>query len=307
MTDTLTPGSPEWIRVVTASKVAAILGVSPYDSPLSMWRKMKGLDRPDAETPAMRRGNLLESSVLDWWEADNPTARIIECQALVKLPGVEWAAANLDAVAEVPDVASTLTAVAVEAKTTTSWDEWGEPGTDQVPMHYLVQALWQLAMAPDLARVHFAVLGPWLDFREYVIDRTDEVAELIDVMWGKCEAFAASLEADEPPELSDHVADFGALKRAETRVEKTNAATIGDDLVDLWRLVLAVEDAGPIVRARLLAAMGTAAHAVDTTGVKLARRQVNRAGVLSLVRTIRKGSLADLVNITEGESCPTAP
>ena len=53
--------------------------------------------------------------------------------------------------------------------------------------------------------------------------------------------------------------------------------------------------------------MGTAAHAVDTTGVKLARRQVNRAGVLSLVRTIRKGSLADLVNITEGESCPTAP
>ena len=41
------PGSASWLRQVTASKVAAILGVSPWHSPLSMWRLMKGLDEPE--------------------------------------------------------------------------------------------------------------------------------------------------------------------------------------------------------------------------------------------------------------------
>ena len=50
-----TPGSPAWTRRITATKVAAILGVSPWDSPRSMWAKMRG-EMPegmDAETAGL--------------------------------------------------------------------------------------------------------------------------------------------------------------------------------------------------------------------------------------------------------------
>lgn len=42
ITDPPRPGTPEWRRIVSASKVPAILGLSRWQSPLSMWLKMRG-------------------------------------------------------------------------------------------------------------------------------------------------------------------------------------------------------------------------------------------------------------------------
>ena len=35
------PGSPEWQRLMTASKVAAVLGLSPWQSPRNLTEGMK--------------------------------------------------------------------------------------------------------------------------------------------------------------------------------------------------------------------------------------------------------------------------
>ena len=64
----LSPGSEAWGRLVSASKVPQILGMSPWGSPLSLWYEMKGLvDRDTGTSDAMVRGNLLEDAILNWW------------------------------------------------------------------------------------------------------------------------------------------------------------------------------------------------------------------------------------------------
>ena len=288
------PGSAAWQRVVTASKVPAILGVSPWASPLSMWRLMKGLDEPQPQSTVQRRGQLLEDAVLAWWGEQHPEVLRVDDQPLLFLPGVPWATARPDAHVTLDDESIVL----VEAKTAARMDDWGQPGTDEVPAYYLAQACWQLAMCPDAQRVYIPVLGPFLEFAEYVIERDDE---LIGEVFARCEEFHASLSGDVPPPLSDHPADYDAIRRTTSAVEE---ATVRLDaaLAEAYRAVLAAEDAGPIIRTRVLDAMGTARRACDETGSALARRQTTRGGVVSLVRAVKKGSLASLITEPLGES-----
>ena len=56
--------------------------------------------------------------------------------------------------------------------------DWGELGTDEVPMSYLVQCLWYLAIT-NLERCDVAVLFGNSDFRIYEVYRDQELEELI--------------------------------------------------------------------------------------------------------------------------------
>ena len=68
------PGTARWSALVTASKVAAIVGASPWDSPWSMWHRMSGDLAPDPDNAARLRGRLLEPAVLAWWAHQHPDA-----------------------------------------------------------------------------------------------------------------------------------------------------------------------------------------------------------------------------------------
>ena len=75
------PGTPEWVRLVTASKVAAIVGASPWESPRSLWHKMRGdLTDNTPPTDAMQRGHLLEPAVITWWQHRHPDADTLTLQ-----------------------------------------------------------------------------------------------------------------------------------------------------------------------------------------------------------------------------------
>ena len=52
MTVSLVPGSPEWQRTITASRVGAIMGASAYDSPTSIWHQLAGLVERDVSPPS---------------------------------------------------------------------------------------------------------------------------------------------------------------------------------------------------------------------------------------------------------------
>ncbi len=62
----LDPGSEAWLREMTASKVPAVLGLSPWESRFSLWYRMAGLVPAQDETAAMARGNYLEDAVARW-------------------------------------------------------------------------------------------------------------------------------------------------------------------------------------------------------------------------------------------------
>ena len=61
----------EWLKMreegIGASEVAAILGLSPWETPFSLWLKKTHQVPPTEETDAMRRGHYLEDAVVQWW------------------------------------------------------------------------------------------------------------------------------------------------------------------------------------------------------------------------------------------------
>lgn len=264
------PGAPEWCALVTASKVPALLGLSPWDSPLSMWLKMAGRAPWDEESQAMRRGNMLENAVLDWWLADHPEASEMERQPWHQLPDETWCGATPD----MRVIGSTGEVEFVDAKTTTDDEDawWDGP-----PAHYLTSSMWQLAMAPHVKRVHLAVLfGRRLTLRSFTVERDDELCgALID----RAREFYLSLAADEPPPLSGMACEYDAIRKAHPDIDRGEAATLPPDLVDEYVTAYRASKSLKAIQARVLDVMGRAQYATDDAGNRIARRQPAGEGV----------------------------
>ena len=285
------PGTPEWQKIVTASKVAAIIGVSPWESPYSIWQRMKGNLPPVETNDAMRRGNYLEAGVIAWWKAQHPEYPLVEEQFYAHSAGfMPWAAATLDARAGTDYDVEPPEDVILEVKTQSRMDDWGQPGTDEIPTHYLTQVYWQLAMCPEAKRAYVAVLGPFLEFSEYVVERDDAIqADLI----ARCQAFYESLAGDVPPALDDSVATFDTLKALNPSIDKGESIDVGADLgIEYVASVTGAKQAIARERAAksaVLDGIGLAQYAT-ANGVRVARRQANKYGV-SLIST---ATLTDL-------------
>lgn len=261
------PGTPEWCRMVTASKVGAIIGVSPWDSPLTMWLKMAGRIPWDEESEAMRRGNMLEDAVLDWWLKDHPEWVQRGRQEWHTLPDEDWCGATPDMTGfadEVPEL--------VDAKTSSTDEHWGSPGDpDAVPPHYLASSMWQLAMAPWAERVHLAVLfGRPFTMRSYTVERDDELCGLLI---DRAREFYLSLSADEPPPLSGVVAEYDAIRKAHPEIDPALTVTLPTDLVEEYVAGYWIGRHLDGVKARVLDAMGHARYGTDEHGNRIARRQ----------------------------------
>lgn len=138
-------------KTVGGSDVAAILGLSPWSTPLDVWRE-KALDERD--TPAMRAGLRLEQAILNAWAETHRTHEVLAA------PGptiAGWRHASPDAVATNAAGWQTL----LEVKTTSrAWN-----GT--IPDYCRVQAQWSLDVL-DLEEGEFLVLTWPEDMRAIV-------------------------------------------------------------------------------------------------------------------------------------------
>lgn len=294
----LDPGSPGWLRLMTASKVSAILGASPWESPRSMWHKMRN-DLPEEPTTAVQaRGHYLEPAVLAWWADQHGVDRTNpdhwRTQPLYLSGG--WAAATPDAEALVDG-----DLVLVEAKSARDLEEWGAPGTDEIPAHYLIQAYWQMHVS-GIHVCHVPIIGAFLDFAEYRVTYDAEVGAELEA---KCQAFMASLRDEQPPALDDSPATYDALRKLYRTVEDTTVEiprAVAVEYLDALADRKAAEARERLVKSTVLDLMGTARFA--TTGrVKVARRQPNKTGfqlnqVAKTTNDIPAGSPAD--DPTEG-------
>ena len=265
----LTPGSPEWQKRITASKVAAILGVSPWESPRSVWHAMRG-DLPREEpNDAMRRGHYLEPAILAWWRDQHLClGGADDWREQPSYTLGDWAAATPDAWAVDRSGESCL----VEAKSASRDDDWGEPGTDAIPPYYLVQVQWQM----HLSGVHLCyvpVLTSRLRFVEYVVPYYAEYGPELEQ---RMRAFYDSLSADEPPPLDDTVATYEAIRKLHKDIERGESVELTD--VEAMSLLMSVarhkefEGQARHWKSHALDRMGRAQYATHN-GVRIARRQ----------------------------------
>lgn len=286
----LTPGSPEWTKRMTASKVAAVLGVSPWQSPRSLWHEMRGdVPRPESND-AQRRGHYLEPAVLNWFTDQHD----LELDGLLLQPTYaldNWAAATPDAVTINMEGGNAL----VEAKSVAYDDEWGDEGTDAIPDYYLVQCQWQMHVS-GIHRCYVPIITSRLRFAEYVVDYSTEYGPLLEA---RCREFYDSLSADVPPDLDDSVATFQTLKALHPDIERGESVELTED--EAWTLAHANVKADEWEtrlrgkKSALLDRMGRAQYATHN-GVRIARRQGNKTGV-SLVVTAKPADLTTEENV----------
>jgi putative phage-type endonuclease len=197
---------------IGASEIAAVLGISPWESPFSLyWRKVNGWDYEPSDE--MSAGTRLEPVIADWWaDTFDPLENLDILEAgLLAHDERPWQLATPDRVlcsSDDPWGAGGALAVLECKYVAHSWDGWGEPDSDDIPVYYRSQVLWQCDVL-DVRDWYLAALGPG-GFRGYR-GHTDE-RDLV-LMREAGRRFMARLEADDPPPVDEHSATLTALRR----------------------------------------------------------------------------------------------
>lgn len=163
--------------LITSSVAAACLGMHPRMSPLQAKQAILGLS-PFEGNAATERGNELEQVVLQY-----PAKKLglIYEPAPFRKHANGWAADSCDALYYEPGCVPGFDAPKLlgEGKTAALGmsREFGELGTDEVPVPAWVQAHWHMIHWPEAERCVVPVLvGGWqFEFRLYYVERDIEI------------------------------------------------------------------------------------------------------------------------------------
>jgi putative phage-type endonuclease len=266
------PGSPEWLRCMSASKVAAVLGLNRFESPFSLWHRMKGNVAPDPDDAMKRRGHYLEPAIRNWF-ADQHPDWAVQTTGSWRHPDRPWQTASPDGLVILPDG----TVEGFEAKSDDNDDQWGEPGTDQVPVGVRAQVQWQMDTI-GTRRVHVAMIGAFLEFKAYVVDYDpDDVA----VMREHCSQFLDTLAANEQPPIDAHRATYTVVRELHPQVEDVKVEIPAQLAADFRAACRAFDEAKTekqLQTSLVGDAMGTARRCTDPTGEPVAIRISKNGG-----------------------------
>ena len=180
---------------IGASEAAAACGLSPWKTPYELWADKTSAIVIEQQSARMEWGNRLEAVVmLKYLEDLPPEAGTLEapCQFQVSAE-YPWMGCTPDGL--LPDrVVEIKTAGLGQAR------EWGEPGTDAVPLQYLLQCTHQMIVC-NRRKADIPVLIGGNDYRVYSVDLDEELANLLIT---REREFWQHVENKTPPEVKHH-------------------------------------------------------------------------------------------------------
>jgi putative phage-type endonuclease len=253
--------TPEWLAArengIGASQAAAACGLSPWQSRIGLWAEKLGLVPPDPENVPMRIGSALEPLIADLYSEATGT-KVRRVNQLRQHPTHDWMLASIDRRAGRRPV---------ELKYSHRGVGYGEPGTDQVPDHVLVQVLHELAVMDEDEADVAALLGGRRDVQIYTIKRQAAAERLI--VEREAELWEHVQSRTEPP-LDGSDATLEDLARIYDRddgevMEQLETDAGGRALLALRQVetnLAAVEARKKAIRAEIEALMGTASKLV---------------------------------------------
>ena len=197
-------------KYLGGSDIGAILGFSKYRTALDVRLEKTGRVVNTVDNLPVRFGSFAESFVASEYATQTGFA-LAHSEEGVAHPTYPFMVGHIDRFAFSTSFDRTIDSEALfnsdgscaathllECKTASPFNQadWGELGTDEVPMSYLVQCLWYLAIT-NIERCDVAVLFGNSDFRIYEVYRDKELEDLIIT---KAAAFWNDhVQADSPP------------------------------------------------------------------------------------------------------------
>ncbi len=195
---------------IGGSDVSALLGLNKYTTQYELWLKKTGrfeenLDEDQAER--MDWGNTLEDVVAKKY-AQRSGVKIQRINSQIVHPSCEIAIGNLDRVVLLPKTLARWDGERIkgaekvlEVKTASAFTEngceWGEPGTDKVPIHYFLQVRWYMGIA-KLEQADIAVLFGGQKLKTYTVHHDQGFFD--DLLNEAGEWWEKHVKADTPPE-----------------------------------------------------------------------------------------------------------
>ena len=218
---------------VGSSDTAAIMGINPFKSAYDVWLEKTGqLQETEAppESESMGIGKMIENSLLDWGFLELPDtvrggAGMVKNQYRVHEGGI---------LSATHDALLSGAPVGLEAKTSgilspsAARDQWGEPWTDAVPDHVIIQCQHQMIVS----RLETVFVPALLGGRGRVMFKVVNSPDLADAILFKVEAFwVKCVQAGTPPDNSMPTVEVARLRK---RVEG-KSIPLADELVQAWK------------------------------------------------------------------------
>lgn len=265
----------EWLAErktgIGSSDAAAILGLSPYKTALDVYLDKISLAPAQDESKRMRMGTLLEPVIAQMYMEATGRIAMKAAEQLSRHPSRPWQLASLDY--------ETADRRIVECKDVEfARDGWGEPGTDEVPDHFLIQVQHQMEVTGRTVADVAALFGKH-DFRVYTVRYSESFARSLtaqeEVFWRRV------LERRPPePDFRHHCTPDALALLYGT---DDGVVVLGDDVLDavneyerLGEIRSTAESERNCAKAKILHAMQNAAAAILPDGTELRRKQVTR-------------------------------
>lgn len=157
---------------IGGSDAAAVLGMNPWATPLTVWLDKTGRTAPKPETPQMRYGSYFEDYVAKLYCEE--AGRVVENYRKMLHKGCLLG--NIDRL--VVPIGGKIASYKGEIRTDTllecktSGFDWG----DEAPMQYIIQVVHYMGLDEKLKHADIAVLfRSSLNFKIYRIERDDDI------------------------------------------------------------------------------------------------------------------------------------
>lgn len=196
----------EWLawrrQGIGASDVAAIVGLSPWASPYSVWAEKTGRTVDlDGDSAVQEFGRYAEAMIGPWFQ--DRTGYVLR-QFQHRAEMASWPVARCTADALVRRPRSRTTLGVAEFKSTDWQSDW-----EEIPAQYQCQVQWQM-MVCDVGQAWV----PTLHGRRLSIYHAERDEEDVQFLLGEVRRFwTEHVEADVPPPADAHPATTAALGR----------------------------------------------------------------------------------------------
>lgn len=259
------PGSLEWndarARRVGGSEVAAVLGLSPWESPFSLWWRKHGELGPQPDNDLMWWGREQEPVVAKRFQYEHPEFDVRRCGSYVN-DKRDYQLINPDRL--LLTRGGLRRWELLEIKHAHENEEWGPAGSDDIPVHYRCQGLW-LMDTFGVRECRFAVYFGGDKYREYRIGY-DEGEALI--LRKRCSEFIDSIDCGDIPDIDGHSATYSAIREMHPDIEDRDVP-LPDELGEAYLAALRAEKAAAAERNRtnslVTAYLGTGRRALYGT------------------------------------------